>query len=58
MTAQIIQMRDYQSKADLARMYDELTLEQQASVLSIMLLDAAKEDTAPSELPPPEDQPA
>jgi hypothetical protein len=30
MTAKILQLRDYQSKADLARMYGETTLEQQA----------------------------
>jgi hypothetical protein len=52
MTAKIYHIRDYQNPKDLARMYDELTLEQQASVLKIMLLDAIEEDTAPSEMPP------
>ena len=39
MTAQIIQFRDWQQPKDLARMYSEATLEQQAvSIMNVALI--------------------
>lgn len=63
-TAQIIQLRDYQQPKDLARMYSEQTLEQQAiEIMTIALMGdpvpVGSEptifiDTAPSEYTAPD----
>lgn len=55
MSAEVIQFRDFQNPKDLARMYSEHNLEQQAiSIMNVALI----EDTAPSEYCAPTDDSA
>lgn len=55
MTAEIIQIRDFQNKRDIDRLYQEITAELAAiEIGSIELL----EDTAPAEYVAPKDDPA